>query len=203
MASQSLGIVRAAAFLSSALILAKASSIGLKHVPAKAGIGTVGRQEQQDGAGRLYGLADGDGLVGRQVVHHHDIAAAQRRRQDLLDIGEKGRAGHGAVERHRRDHTRKRQAADERRCLPVTVGNRRPAALALERTAIHPRHLGRGSTLVDEDQALRIEVRLGGEPGTSATCYVRAVLLGRVRRLFLRVTPWRLKNVCTTLGGGR
>lgn len=85
----------------------------------------------------------------------------------------------------------------------MAMRDRGTATLTFGRSAIHPRHLGGRAALVDEDQTLGIEVGLGIEPGTSATCYVRAVLLGCVRRLFLRVTPWRLKNVCTTLGGGR
>ena len=42
-------------------------------------VGTVGRQEQDVGARGLDGLADGDGLVGRQVVEDDDVARPQGR----------------------------------------------------------------------------------------------------------------------------
>ena len=77
------------------------------------------------------------------------------------------------------------------------------AALAFWRAAGHSRHLGRSPAFIDEDEALRIEVGLGFKPGAPPARYVRPVLFGGVRRLFLRVTPRRLKNSCTTLGGGR
>ena len=54
-----------------------------------------------------------------------------------------------------------------------------------------------------EIEALGIEIGLGIEPGAPPARYVRPVLFGGVRRLFLRVTPRRLKKSCTTLGGGR
>src|SRR3546814_7623412 len=67
--------------------------------------------------------------------------------------------------------------------------DRSTAAFASERPTVHPRHLGRGSRLIDEDQPLRVEMGLGLEPSFTFRGYVFAVLLGRVRRLFLRVTP--------------
>jgi uncharacterized membrane protein YfcA len=77
------------------------------------------------------------------------------------------------------------------------------AAVAPGRAAVHPRHLGRCAALVDEHQAFRVKIGLALEPGRAAGSYVGAVLLGSVRRLFLRVTPWRWKNRQTMLGNGR
>jgi len=37
-------------------------------------VGTVGRQVKQGGAARLDGTPDAGDLVGRQIVHDHDIA---------------------------------------------------------------------------------------------------------------------------------
>ena len=85
--------------------------------------------------------------------------------------------------------------------MPVRDG--RPATFASGRAAVQAGHLGGRATFVDEDEALGIEVGLAVEPGVSPTRYVRPVLLGGVGRLFLRVTPRRLKKPWTTLGGGR
>lgn len=50
-------------------------------------------------------------------------------------------------------------------------------------------HVGRGPGLVDEDEALGVEVELAVEPGLALAQDVRAVLLARVPDLFLRVIP--------------
>jgi hypothetical protein len=56
------------------------------------------------------------------------------------------------------------------------------------------RHVGRGPGLVDEDEPLRIEIKLVLEPSFASDQDVGAVLLGRVRGLFLRVMAWRAKK---------
>ena len=56
------------------------------------------------------------------------------------------------------------------------------------------RHVGRRPSLVDEDETLRVESGLAIEPVLAPLQNVRPVLLGRVRRLFLRVMPRRLKK---------
>ena len=76
-------MVLAAAFLSSALSLEKAISIGLK-------VGRVWRQEQEPCPDLLDGLAHAAYLVGRQVVHHDDVAGAKLGRENLFGIGQEG-----------------------------------------------------------------------------------------------------------------
>src|SRR3954454_10209917 len=56
------------------------------------------------------------------------------------------------------------------------------------------RHVGRGPGLVDEDEARGIEVELALEPGLAPLQDVGAVLLGRLRRLFLSVIRRRSKK---------
>jgi hypothetical protein len=85
----------------------------------------------------------------------------------------------------------------------MAVRYRGTAALASGRAAVHAGHLGRRPAFIDEDEAFGIEVGLGVEPGAPPARYVGPVLFSGVRRLFLRVTPRRLKKSCTTLGGGR
>src|SRR3954470_16870730 len=68
--------VRSAAFRRSAFSLEKAFSIWIE-------VGTVGRQEQQLGAGRLDGLAHRMALVARQVIDDDDVARRERRHEDL------------------------------------------------------------------------------------------------------------------------
>ena len=56
------------------------------------------------------------------------------------------------------------------------------------------RHVGLGPRLIDEDQALRIEVGLAVKPGAAPAQDVRTVLLAGVGRLFFRVMRWRWKK---------
>jgi hypothetical protein len=69
------------------------------------------------------------------------------------------------------------------------MGNRSAAAFSSRRTAVHPRHIGGGAAFIDEHQPLRVQVRLGVEPGLAAVGYIRSILFGSVRCLFFRVTP--------------
>ena len=62
-----------------------------------------------------------------------------------------------------------------------------PQALAAERSAVAPGHVGGGPCLVDEDQPLRVEIELILEPLLTSLQDVGAILFGRVRGLFLRV----------------
>ena len=66
----------------------------------------------------------------------------------------------------------------------MTMRHWRPAALATSGPAAKTCHLGRGSGLVDEDQALGIKVRLILEPRPALGCDVGALLLAGVCRFF-------------------
>jgi hypothetical protein len=97
----------------------------------------------------------------------------------------------------------------------MAVRDRRAASLTTKAPPAHPRHLGgcpvrrltRPSATVhltiNEDQTLRIKIRLTFEPGQSALGYVGSFLLGGVRSLFLNVTPLRAKKRCTVDGAKR
>jgi len=123
MMDQSSSLVRAAALRKSALSLANSCSIGVE-------IRAVGRQIEDRGIGRGDRLADAGERVGRQVVEHHDVTGRERRRQELLDIGAKGRTGpmrgcgdpaphSGPVEHQRRDDAGLPEPGDEGRGAPV------------------------------------------------------------------------------------
>jgi hypothetical protein len=71
--------------------------------------------------------------------------------------------------------------------------------VAVDRAIKHERRdqrraRSRSPGLVDEDQTFGIEIKLAFEPGLAPLQDVGAVLLDRVRRLFLRVMAWRAKK---------
>ena len=70
------------------LSLAKTCSIGLR-------VGRVARQEEQLGAGAADQPPHGLAFVAAEIVHDDDVAGAQGRQEELLDIGAKA----GAVDR--------------------------------------------------------------------------------------------------------
>ena len=76
----------------------------------------------------------------------------------------------------------------------MAMGNRSSTALPARRPAPQAGHLGVGAGFVDEDELLRIEIRLGVEPGPTRLVYVGAVLLAGVRRLFFSVMLCRWQN---------
>jgi hypothetical protein len=69
----------------------------------------------------------------------------------------------------------------------MTVRNADPQALTARSATVTARHVGGGPGLVDEDQALGVEIKLPFEPGLALLRDVGTTLLGRVRSLFLRV----------------
>src|SRR3954466_3015419 len=56
---------------------------------------------------------------------------------------------------------------------------------------VAPGHVGGSPGLVDEDQPFGIEIELALEPGLAPLANVGTILLGGMRRLFLRVILWR------------
>ena len=66
----------------------------------------------------------------------------------------------------------------------MAVGNSGPAAFPPLGSASQAGHLGRGAGLVDEDELLGIELRLGLEPSLAADDDIRPLLLGGVRGFF-------------------
>ena len=77
----------------------------------------------------------------------------------------------------------------------MTVRNAGPESLASWSAATTPGHVGRCPGLVDEHQTIRIEIELGIEPVPAPLQDVQAVLLGRVRGLFLNVRPQRSRKI--------
>jgi hypothetical protein len=60
-------------------------------------------------------------------------------------------------------------------------------ALAARATPVSPGHVGAGPALIDEHQAFGIEVELSLASLVAPNQDIRALLLGRMRSLFLRV----------------
>ena len=170
-----------------AFSLAKAFSIGLKS-------GDVGRQVEQARTGGLDHRAHPRGLVAGEIVHDDDVARAQPGDQDLLDVGFEGAAVDRAVEHERRDHAARAQAGDESRRLPVAIRDGHAQPFAQRRPASRRAIAVEAQVSSMKTSRAGIEIDLAIEPGLAAPHNVRALLLGRVRRLFFSVIRRRSKN---------
>ena len=146
----------------------------------------VRREVEEASAGGLDHLAYRGRLVAQRVVHDHDVAGAEFRHEHLADIGVEGVTGDRAVEHHRRHHAGPAQAGHERGGLPMSMRHAGTEPLPTSAAAIATSRVGGCLGLVDEDQALGIEVELPLEPCPAPLYDVGAVLLARAR-LFLRV----------------
>jgi hypothetical protein len=132
--------------------------------------------------------------VRSEVVHDDDVSGLEFRDEDLIDIGLKRLAVDRSVENHRRCHSRQSERADESRRFPMAVRHAHAQPLAARRSPVAARHVGGGPSLVDKNEALRVEFELSFEPVLAPLYDVRSILLAGVRGLFLRVILWRSRN---------
>jgi hypothetical protein len=88
--------VRAGFWRRSALSLENAVSIGF--MGCRVAGRRAGRGKRRDR------LADAGDLVGGQIVEHHDIAALERRGEDVLHVGSEGFAIHLPIENPKAGH---------------------------------------------------------------------------------------------------
>jgi hypothetical protein len=125
--------------------------------------------------------------VAGQIVHDDDVALAQLRHEDALDIGLEGEPVDRTVEHERGDHAACGQAGDKGRRFPVAVRNADAQALAAAAAAVGSGHVGGRPGLVDEHETLGVEIELAFEPRLAALQDVRPILFAGARSLFLRV----------------
>ena len=134
--------------------------------------------------------------MGAEIVHDHEIIGAQRRHQNLFDVGEEQLAVDRAVIHARRYQPVIAQAGNEGRCFPMPMRNGRDHALASCSAAKQSGHVGLDPGLVDEDQPPRLQPGLLLAPVSAGRGNVGAILLGRTERLFLNVSPSRASVLC-------
>jgi hypothetical protein len=145
---------------------------------------TVGRQEQQVGAGRANGAPHGSTLVAAKVVEHDDIAGLQRGHQELLDPGKEQPPVDRSIDHAGRDDAAAPQSGQKGHGFPVAVRHGCDQALTTRGASMLAGHVGLRPGLVDEDQPLGIDVALVALPPHTLAGNVRPVLLGRAQAFF-------------------
>lgn len=144
----------------------------------------VGRQVEELGTTGGDGLADTGDAMGRQIVEDHDIAAFEGGGEDVADIDPKGIAIHRTIQYPWRGHAAEPEAGDERHRLPVAKRDGIAATLADRGPAIESRHLGVDASLIEEDEAPRVDEGLGCLPQRPPCGHVGAILLGCAQSFF-------------------
>ena len=128
-------------------------------------------------------------FMGTEIVHDDDVAGTQGRDQELLDIGGEGLAVDRTVDHAGRGYGVVAQGGKEGAGRPVSVWHRSDQTLAPWSAAVGSCHVRLHPGLVDEDEPIQGQVRLGLPPGRAGRGDVGPILLFGMERLFLRVRP--------------
>ena len=165
-AAVNVSIVRAAALRKRCLSFAKTCSIGFR-------------------SGEYFGsLADSFAFVAAEIVHNDEIARPQGGRRNLLDILLERCGVDRTIEEPRRLDAIAAKRGDEGRGFPMAVRNLGDKARAKRRPSPERLHVGFGRGLVDEDQALGIDLVLPFSPLFSPARDVGPVAFARHHGFF-------------------
>ena len=144
----------------------------------------VRRKVEQRCAARFYRRADAGNLVHTDIVHDDNVTSPERRGKDLLDIGQKRRAIHRAIQQEGRGHAIVAQRRNKGRGLPMTMRHLADETLASRFPTIAAGHLRGRRSFIDEYELSWIEPGLHLEPRPPRCGYVRPILFGRVQAFF-------------------
>jgi hypothetical protein len=137
---------------------------------------------------RSYGsidcLLDAGDFVRRKIVHHHDIAAPERRNQALLHISEEHFSIHGPVDHHGRRHFIVTQGGHESNGLPCPKWHLADQSDAPRSSAPEAHHVGADCSLVEKYQPGGIKQPLLSNPTSACAGDVRALPFSGLQRFF-------------------
>ena len=115
-------------------------------------VGTVRRQESDEGPRLFNGCLHGRLFMDGEVVEHHNVAGSQRRHEHLLDVGEECGIVDRAVEDRRRLQAVPPQRGDHGVRLPVSAGRVIAEPQAAWAAAVAPQQIGRHAGFVEKDE---------------------------------------------------
>ena len=147
-------------------------------------IRAVGRQEPELGADGFDRRAHRRLFVYGEIVEHDHISRAQRRHQDLFDIGEKRRRVDRSVEHGRRPEAVEAQRRHDRVRLPVTAGGVIAEAGAVQAATVPAQQIGGDTAFIQKHILRHVAERLPGLPLAAGRRDIRPALLVGVYRFF-------------------
>ena len=144
----------------------------------------VGRQKAELGAHGFDRRAHRGLFVDGEVVEHHHIARAQRRHQDLIDVGEKCHRVDRSVEHGRGAEAVEAQRRHHGVRLPMTAGRVVAEASTAQAAAVPAQQIRRDAAFIQKHILLRGAERLPGLPLPPGSGDIRPTLLVGVYRFF-------------------
>lgn len=147
-------------------------------------VGTVGGQKAEPRADGFDGRLHLRLLVHREVIEYHHVARAERRHQDLLDVGEEGGVIERAVEDSGGRETLNAERRDHRVGLPMAARCVIPQPQAARAAAVAAQQIGGDARLVEKDIAARIVQGQRVLPPATRGGNIRATLFVGVYRFF-------------------
>jgi len=147
-------------------------------------VGTVGRQKPDVRADGFNRRADLRLFVHHEVIEDDDIARAERRHQDLFDVGEKADIVDWAIEDRRGADPVDRQRGDHCRGLPMTTGRVVVQPGAPRAASVAAQEIGGDAALVQKDVLAGVVQRQRVTPRAALRGDVRPSLFVGVDRFF-------------------
>src|SRR5271155_1686759 len=133
-----------------------------------------------------------------EIVHHHHISRGQGRTEEMVQVGKENVSIGGRGDGHRSDHAVEAHRAQDSDDLPVSLRRCFMNARSAEAARKAPRHRGRDTALIEEDESFRVDredalVELGA---TDAVGF--GVSFDGVERLFFSRRPSLVTHRCTS-----
>ena len=141
-------------------------------------IGALGRQVAKRHSGPLDRFFNASDFVTGEVIHDHDIALAQGRGEEMLDIGQEACSIYRPIKDTGRGDLILTKRGNECRCHPVAMWGGSDEALAARSTPKEPHQIRFCSSFIDEDKIFRVQIGLACTPFVAGRGDIRAVLLG-------------------------
>jgi hypothetical protein len=147
-------------------------------------VGTIGRQEPDEGSHGFDRRPDSGLFMRGQIIEHDHVAALERGHEDLFDIGQKTLVVDGPIEDGRCADPIDAQGRDHRRRLPMTARRVIVEAHAARTPTVTTQQVGRNPTLVEEDVLTGVVQRLRVPPPTALRRHVSTSLFVGVYGFF-------------------
>lgn len=141
-------------------------------------IGTVGRQEEQMGAGLPDRPSNRHAFVTAEIVEYDNIAWTQPWHQELRHPGEEQTTVDQSVEDAGCDNSIRPQPGHKGHGFLVPMRHRRDQALAPSCAAVGAGHVGLGPGLIDKDQARGVNPALMTFPAFALVGDIGPIRLG-------------------------
>lgn len=148
-------------------------------------IGRVFRQQEEFSLRRSDRLPHGFAAMRSEIVHDNDVAGLEHGDEDFFDVEPKALAVDGAIDKPRRLNVVSSERRDERHRVPMSERRLLLQSVAARGPPPQRRHIRLSPGFINENEPVRVDPLLIGDPLRAPACHIRPVLLDGYQRLFL------------------